>query len=1018
MRPPAVMTFNVNTHDRTSRVDVRPDGQIVFNEGQTSYGWVSLDGISFPLGPVGRIDVGAGYADWGGFAPSGAIEKNGLVTVTGLLRAPPAADHIATLPAAMRPDRRLIFNLNSGDQTARVDVLTNGEIRWVWRAHARSWISLHGISFSRTQGQRIALGSGWRDYGNDYRTPSVSRTGDRIVLGGLAARTSGGAWGHVATLPQGMCPESRLIFNQNNHDRTARIDVFPDCRVVWIAGGNDHGWLSLDGISFVLQPPGTAVAGRVSTEARAAAEDVFSDFGYLRSVLGQAVDALRGERDYFFADFTVPGSSQRATAVFYRPQGKKRWNVAITAAAVSLGNIVKELEDTPLDEIELHDATVIYAPKGNNESGVTHGRLPAVLGQPVSKVAAGPFEIVERGVTLLGRPVFRRNGEIARTFDAINLALDGFVMYGRYGYRSVRDSDNGRLLSKKVRAVTFAKRGTWNSPFHLHRTAVNDPTIEYEQVDKQKSIAAWGQGAVNGTSFFIFGQKAGTGKAFAFDAAKASLANMVDVASVLGSEFGLDVGAATRDLPLDAVELRNPKYRAGGTIVDGRPVFDDALFVAASPGVRLPNARGDVGSVLIANGELHVVGQRAARADVWIRANPRKLHIDAELGLPDWATDRGPLALDGKWAFRVDQDQSGRQSMFFEGKAKLAGLIDENIRIEVDRRGFSYRLRDNCPLRPVAVNASARLRPDGRPDRFSVGVSGNPEKCFLDTVGAIADVAVTTGETVRNVTETSYKKAENEAKKAIDKLEDAARSALNKVAGLFGKRKKSRRLSDEEMMKLACAKGSVPGFTLWADECKRNLALTFAPDIRLGLARPVTVSQSSTVNWVFPGLNKRMSQPASKANDGSLSRSIMDAAVTEHSPLPWWEIDLGASRTVDEIVLLLPEGSIALAQDPSDLTGALTLEDVIVAMSDTVQGDKLMTENSSRVHRYRIGEDGAVSVLRFWRYTADTERRLKIANVDVPVLEYHPGPRVRYIRIYRRGMGRIALSQVMVFGSH
>jgi hypothetical protein len=63
MRPPAVMTFNVNTHDRISRVDVRPDGQIVFNEGQTSYGWVSLDGISFPLGPVGRIDVGAGYAD-------------------------------------------------------------------------------------------------------------------------------------------------------------------------------------------------------------------------------------------------------------------------------------------------------------------------------------------------------------------------------------------------------------------------------------------------------------------------------------------------------------------------------------------------------------------------------------------------------------------------------------------------------------------------------------------------------------------------------------------------------------------------------------------------------------------------------------------------------------------------------------------------------------------------------------------------------------------------------------------
>ena len=45
------------------------------------------------------------------------------------------------------------------------------------------------------------------------------------------------------------------IFNLNNHQYTSRVDVLPDGRkVYWAGGGSSHGWLSLTGISFVAVP--------------------------------------------------------------------------------------------------------------------------------------------------------------------------------------------------------------------------------------------------------------------------------------------------------------------------------------------------------------------------------------------------------------------------------------------------------------------------------------------------------------------------------------------------------------------------------------------------------------------------------------------------------------------------------------------------------------------------------------------------------------------------------------------
>lgn len=256
MRPKQRLVFNVSTHDRTARVDVLPNGQIHFVTGNTGYKWVSLDGISFSTAKSNPVKLASGWANYGqGYAGINTVLAGDTVMVGGLVK-PGEGNVIATLPANLRPAKRLVFNLNSDDKTSRVDVFPDGRIVWVYRAPARGWVSLNGVTFSRKPGAALSLVNGWRKHrDSSFASANVMRKGNRVSVSGL---TEGGKWGHIATLPKGMCPKSRLIFNLNNHDRASRVDVISDCRIIWVAGGKSHGWINLDGIAFNIGKPGGA----------------------------------------------------------------------------------------------------------------------------------------------------------------------------------------------------------------------------------------------------------------------------------------------------------------------------------------------------------------------------------------------------------------------------------------------------------------------------------------------------------------------------------------------------------------------------------------------------------------------------------------------------------------------------------------------------------------------------------------------------------------------------------------
>jgi len=156
---------------------------------------------------------------------------------------------ITTLPPVCHPDKRLIFNLNNHGHTLRVDVLPNGQVRKVAGRWRHGWINLDGIVIATKARRPLALQSGWRSYGGAYGSVSYMRDSKGICE--VEGLVRGSKWGlPFATLPKSCRPRQRLVFNLNNHQYTARVDVLQNGQIVWVAGGHTHGWLSLSGIVF------------------------------------------------------------------------------------------------------------------------------------------------------------------------------------------------------------------------------------------------------------------------------------------------------------------------------------------------------------------------------------------------------------------------------------------------------------------------------------------------------------------------------------------------------------------------------------------------------------------------------------------------------------------------------------------------------------------------------------------------------------------------------------------------
>lgn len=160
---------------------------------------------------------------------------------------------VGQLPEGARPTKRLVFNTSCYGGTSRTDVLPDGKIIFT---SGNRLFTLEGMAFSTVEGIPLKLVNGWKAYHRTdvYGQPTASRQGNICMISGLVTPKDNNTRiaTQIAELPPELRPTGRLIFNCLGADKTARVDVFPDGKVMWVEGQASTDWISLSNIVYAV----------------------------------------------------------------------------------------------------------------------------------------------------------------------------------------------------------------------------------------------------------------------------------------------------------------------------------------------------------------------------------------------------------------------------------------------------------------------------------------------------------------------------------------------------------------------------------------------------------------------------------------------------------------------------------------------------------------------------------------------------------------------------------------------
>ena len=141
-------TFRVRSDAGVADLSVGSDGGLWWTGGPAG-AWLSLSGVSFETGPADAVLPLAtgmrGDPDW----PPQLRNHSARVTLTGLVRVPAGATHIATIPDGypLPPADMRVFA--TGNASVDVTVSRSGAIT-VAPGGVEQWVSLEGVAYPRS----------------------------------------------------------------------------------------------------------------------------------------------------------------------------------------------------------------------------------------------------------------------------------------------------------------------------------------------------------------------------------------------------------------------------------------------------------------------------------------------------------------------------------------------------------------------------------------------------------------------------------------------------------------------------------------------------------------------------------------------------------------------------------------------------------------------------------------------------------------------------------------------------
>jgi hypothetical protein len=265
------------------------------------------------------ITFAKGSRAWGDpYASPSATRDGPLVVLSGVVRVS-ATGTFGRLPVGMRPAQDIIVRQTKGTHTIRIDIKTDGHmVAYGTGAQIGNWVSLDGLAFTTQLSEHLSLANGVTNYGDRFGQPRGWKHHDLVILSGLVWAKHG----LVTTLPPNLRPAEHQIIPAKTDAGTARLDIYPDGRVVWLNGPGR--WVSLADVRFparqgAVLPTGpgyvhyTDVLQGDFGKARALK---MGDFTILSGLLfrlrtGEAVrlpSALRTQKNRLFAGFAGSGT--------------------------------------------------------------------------------------------------------------------------------------------------------------------------------------------------------------------------------------------------------------------------------------------------------------------------------------------------------------------------------------------------------------------------------------------------------------------------------------------------------------------------------------------------------------------------------------------------------------------------------------------------------------------------------------------------------------------------------------
>jgi hypothetical protein len=263
-RPTGILIFQNGSNSAVGRVDVYPDGRVLFIYGSAS--WFSLDDISFIPEGSGHTRVDAtpllsnGWTFYGGsFAPpSYVVDGYGRVHLQGLGRPGTTTNgtQIINLPQNLLPPQYMHISARSLSFSYigleyRVGTVPTGIVA-KGGSVTSDYLSVPIMYYPAGVGSwtNLTLQNGWVWYTGIYSTPQYTKAPDGLVsLKGLikSGTTTNGTV--LASLPAGYRPARRHILTSVSNGAWARIDITAT-GAVNIQYGGSSVWISLDGLHF------------------------------------------------------------------------------------------------------------------------------------------------------------------------------------------------------------------------------------------------------------------------------------------------------------------------------------------------------------------------------------------------------------------------------------------------------------------------------------------------------------------------------------------------------------------------------------------------------------------------------------------------------------------------------------------------------------------------------------------------------------------------------------------------